>query len=116
MRRRNVLLAAMYAAAWSATALAQSKVWRVGILETATAELNRANLEKFNKRLREVGYIEGQNLVTLYRAADGNERLATLVAEVIAFKPDLIVVRGTPEVVAVKNATGSIAVVMDAVG
>jgi len=106
----------MCAAGWSVPALAQPKVWRVGILETATAELNRANLEIFNKRLRELGYIEGQNLVTLYRSADGNERLPALVAEVIAFKPDLIVVRGTPEVVAVKNATGSIPVVMAAVG
>src|SRR3954454_18168816 len=116
MRRRNVLLAVMCAASLSVPALAQPKVWRVGILETATAELNRANLEIFNKRLRELGYIEGQNLVTLYRSADGNERLPALVAEVIAFKPDLIVVRGTPEVVAVKNATGSIPVVMAAVG
>src|SRR3954453_21151465 len=111
MRRRNVLLAVMCAASLSVPALAQPKVWRVGILETATAELNRANLEIFNKRLRELGYIEGQNLVTLYRSADGNERLPALVAEVIAFKPDVIVVRGTSEVVAVKNATGSLPVI-----
>src|SRR3954453_2077930 len=111
MRRRDVLRALICAAISSETALAQPSVWRIGILETAAAELNRTNLEIFNKRLRELGYIDGQNLVTLYRSADGNERLATLVAELIAFKPDLIVVRGTPEVVAVKNATGSLPVI-----
>jgi putative ABC transport system substrate-binding protein len=116
MRRRDVLRGVICAAISSETALAQPRVWRIGILETATAELNRTNLEIFNKRLRELGYIDGQNLVTLYRSADGNERLATLVAELIAFKPDLIVVRGTPEVLAAKNAARSIPVVMAAVG
>src|SRR3954453_2907095 len=116
MRRRDVLRALICAAISSETALAQPSVWRIGILETAAAELNRTNLEIFNKRLRELGYIDGQNLVTLYRSADGNERLATLVAELIAFKPDLIVVRGTSEVLAAKNAARSIPVVMAAVG
>src|SRR5829696_3882740 len=86
------------------------------MLETATAELNKVNLDTFKRRLEELGYVEGQNLVIHYRSPEGpNERLPTLVPELIGFNPDVIVVRGTPEVLALKRATRTIPVVMTAV-
>ena len=68
--------------------------------------LNSANLAVFYKELRDFGYVEGQNLIIEYRSADGrNERLPGLVSELLRLNVDLIVVRGTPEVLAIKNAT-----------
>src|SRR5829696_1085126 len=115
MRRREFIFAP--AACWPCSTLAQTKVWRIAILDTATAELNKPNLDAFKKRLHELGYVERQNLIVEYRSADGrNERLSALASELITYNPNMIVVRGTPEVVAVKNATSTIPVVMSAVG
>ena len=69
-------------------ALAQTKVWRLGMLDTASRELNSRNLEAFQMRLRELGYVEGSNLVVNYRSSDGRyEGLPTLVTELLRLKP-----------------------------
>jgi putative ABC transport system substrate-binding protein len=116
MRRREFIAQLTTTIAWPVIALAQTKVWRIAMLETATAELNKVNLATFKRRLEELGYIEGQNLVIHYRSPEGpNERLPTLVSELILFNPDVIVVRGTPEVLALKRATSTIPIVMSAV-
>jgi putative ABC transport system substrate-binding protein len=118
MRRREFVTLLGGAAAWPLAARAQQpgKVWRVGVLETASPELNAANLSAFYKGLRELGYVAGQNLVIEYRSTDGrNERLPDFVSELIRLKVDLIVLRGTPQVLSVKNATSTIPVVMTAV-
>jgi putative tryptophan/tyrosine transport system substrate-binding protein len=66
--------------------------------------------------LQEFGYVEGENLNVEYRSADGrNERLPHLVSELVHWRPDIILLRGTPESLAVKNATTTIPVVMSAV-
>ena len=49
----------------------QGKVWRIGMLETVPTELNAANLDAFRQGLRELGYVEGRNLIIEYRSADG---------------------------------------------
>ena len=108
MRRREfITLLGGAAVTWPLVARAQQqKVWRIGMLDTASRELNSANLAVFYKELRDFGYIEGQNLIIEYRSADGrNERLPGLVSELLRLNVDLIVVRGTPEVLAIKNAT-----------
>jgi putative tryptophan/tyrosine transport system substrate-binding protein len=117
MRRRDLIVGASASALWPYTTFAQvSKVWRVAILDTATRELNNRNLEVLFKRLRELGYAQGTNLIVDYRSADGrNERLPALVTDLLSFNPDVILVRGTPEILAVKNATSTIPVVMTAV-
>jgi len=118
MRRRDLITAGIAASLSPLVATAQSsKVWRIAILDTAPRELNQRNLDIFHKRLRELGYLEGANLIVDYRSAGGrNERLPALVAELLRFNPDVIVVRGSPEIVAVKNATSTIPIVMSAVG
>jgi putative ABC transport system substrate-binding protein len=96
-----------------ASAQQQGKVWRIGMLETVSRELNAANLDAFQSGLRELGYVEGRNLIIEYRSADGrSERFPGLVAELIGLKVDLIVTRGTPASLAAKRATRTIPVVM----
>jgi putative ABC transport system substrate-binding protein len=59
--------------------------------------------------LRELGYVEGRNLIIEYRSADGRgERFAGLATELVALKVDLIVARGAISAMAAKNATRSI--------
>ena len=66
--------------------------------------------------MRAFGYVEGQNLIVEYRSADGRtERLPDLVSELLRLNLDLIVVRGTPEIIAIKNANTRIPIVMSAV-
>jgi putative tryptophan/tyrosine transport system substrate-binding protein len=94
-------------------AQAQDKVWRIGMLETVSTTLNAANLDTFRQGLRELGYIEGRNLIIEYRSTDGHaERFPDLATELVRLKVDLIVTRGTPAALAAKNATRTIPVVM----
>ena len=120
MRRREFLtLLGRAAAAWPLTARAQQavgKVWRIGMLETAPQEASAANIAAFQKGLRELGYVVGQNLAIEYRSSDGhNERLPALVSELIRLNVDLIALRGTPQALAVRNATNTLPIVMTAV-
>jgi ABC-type uncharacterized transport system substrate-binding protein len=119
MRRRDLITLVGGAAAWPLAAGAQQVVrfYRIGILETIPATQNAANLDALRKGLRNLGYVEGQNLIIEYRSADGrDERFPDLASELVRLKVDLIVTRGTPAVQAVKNATGTIPVVMAAMG
>ena len=105
LNRRAVILALGGAAAWPLVALAQPKVWRIGIVETISADLNAANLGAFQQSMRHLGYVEGQNLVIEYRSADGDaNRFPGLVAELLHLNVDLIVTRGTPAALAAKKA------------
>ncbi|HWO90977.1 MAG TPA: ABC transporter substrate-binding protein [Methylomirabilota bacterium] len=93
------------------------KVYRIGMLETTSPALNAANLDAFRRGLRELGYVEGQNFTIEYRSADGrSERFPDLAAELVRLKVDVILTRGTPAVMAAKNATATIPVVMAASG
>ena len=87
------------------------------MLQTISADLDAVNLGAFRQSMRDLGYVEGQNLVIEYRSADGDpKRFPGLVVELIHLNVDLIVTRGTPAVVAAKNATSTIPVVMAATG
>jgi putative ABC transport system substrate-binding protein len=88
------------------------QVYRIGVLETISTALNAANLDAFRQGLRELGYVEGRNLVIEYRGADGKiERLPPLVAELVALKVDVIVAPGTPAALAAKQATRTLPIV-----
>jgi putative ABC transport system substrate-binding protein len=118
-RREFITLLGGAVVAWPLAARAQhaGKVWRVGVLETISAELNATNFEALRKGLRDLGYIEGQNLTIEYRSADGQvERFPQLAEELVRAQVDVIVTRGTPAVFAAKTATTTIPVVMAASG
>jgi ABC-type uncharacterized transport system substrate-binding protein len=86
---------------------------RIGILAAAPAH----PIDSFRQRLRELGWGEGQNVEFAYRWAEGDDtRYPVLAAELIALKVDLIVTWGTPAVLAAKQATRTIPIVMGAIG
>jgi putative tryptophan/tyrosine transport system substrate-binding protein len=107
----------LLAAPLAAEAQQAGKVYRIGILETIPAARNADNLAALRKGLRDLGYVEGRNLIIEYRSADGRaERFPDLASELVRLKVDLIVTRGTPAARAAKNATGTIPVVMATMG
>ena len=109
--------AAIFAAPRAARAQQAGKVYRLGMLETIPAARNAANLDALRKGLRELGYVEGRNLIIEYRSADGHaERFPDLAAELVRLNVDLIVSRGTPAARAVKKATATIPVIMATMG
>ena len=121
MNRRDavVALVALGAAAGSRASLAQpqGKVWRVGILSPTSASLSSSNTNAFLKGMRELGYIEGRNLVVEGRFADGRlERLPGLAAELVQLKVDVIVVQSSPAISAAQKATTTIPIVMTSAG
>jgi putative ABC transport system substrate-binding protein len=117
MRRREVIAGLGAAAAWPLGARAQQpgKSARIGYL-VATARddrLARKNLDAFRQELRELGYIEGQNLVIEQRFAERDfNRLPQLAAELVRLRVDIIVASPTPAAVAAKKATDTVPIVM----
>src|SRR5262245_34672511 len=114
-RREFMTLLGGAAMAWPLVAQAQQggQTFRIGMVETTSAELNATNLAAFRKGLQELGYTEGRNLILEYRSADGDaSRFPALISELIGLKVDLLVVRGTPAALAVKQATRTIPVIM----
>jgi putative ABC transport system substrate-binding protein len=120
MERRGfieVIAGGLLAAPLTADAQQAAKVPRIGFLGNSTAALEANLVGPFREGLRELGYVEGRNILIEYRWAEGkNERLPALIAELIALKVDVIVTAGTPAALAVKKATTSIPLVMAAVG
>ena len=94
-----------------------ARVYRIGILEVVPAAQNADNLDALRKGLRDLGYVEGRNLIIEYRSADGRaDRFPDLASELVRLKVDLIVTRGTPAARAAKIATETIPVVMATMG
>jgi putative ABC transport system substrate-binding protein len=91
----------------------QSKIARIGYLSSQSASGGQEYRDAFRQGLRELGYVEGQNLVIEYRWADGNyERLPSLAKELVDLNLDLIVSTGGPPAArAAKAATTTIPVV-----
>ena len=98
------------------------KVPRVGYLLSGSAPSPapaRPNptVESFRQGLRELGYVEGKNIIVEYRYAEGKfERLPDLAAELVRLKVDVIVTGGTPSIRAAQHATNIIPIVMANVG
>ena len=120
MRRREfITLLGGAAVAWPFAARGQqpARVPRIGFLGNSTAALEENLVQPLRDGLRDLGYLEGHNILIEYRWAEGNyEQFPTLIAELIALKVDLFVTAGTPAALAVKKAATSIPLVMVAVG
>jgi len=93
------------------------KIPRIGFLGNSTPPLEENLVGPFREGLRDLGYVEGKNIVIEWRWAEGKyERFPTLIAELIALNVDLIVTAGTPATIALKKATTTLPLVMIAVG
>ncbi len=117
MRRRELItLLCGAAAAWPLDAHAQQRAgtWRIGFLETSSPSPVRVRLwDTLRATLRELGYLEGQNIAFESRFAEGKiDRLPGLAVELVGLKVDVIVTSGTPASLAAKQATGTIPIVM----
>jgi len=89
-----------------------TKVWRIGHLGYAYPTAAR-DLEVFRQRLRDLGYVEGKNLVIESRSAEsGFERLPELAAELVSLKVDVIAAFGNRTIMELKRATPTIPIVM----
>jgi putative tryptophan/tyrosine transport system substrate-binding protein len=119
-RREFLTMLGGAAAAWPLTARAQQvgKVPRIGYLSPGSASPGPlAYHDEFERGLRELGYIEGRNIVIEYRFADGKfDRLGALAAELVQLNVDVIVSLVTQASLAAKNATSTIPIVIVSVG
>lgn len=92
-------------------------VYRIGFLGNSTAALEANLVGPFREGLRDLGYVEGRNVLIEYRWAEGKyDRFPALIGELLALKVAVIVTAGTPATLAVKKATTSVPLVMTAVG
>jgi putative tryptophan/tyrosine transport system substrate-binding protein len=111
MRRRDfITLVTGGMAAWPLGALAQEsgKIWRMGFIAQGSEQFYDAMFDG----LRELGYVEGRNLMVERRYAAGRaDRFPEFAAEMVRLKVDIIIVTTTPAALAVKNATATIPVV-----
>jgi len=119
MRTRRQVLIALGAGALAAPlasfAQQQTKVWRIGFLSARRrpASLDADYYGVLPRSMRELGYVEGKNLVIDWRFADGDyERLPGLAAELVKLKVDVIVAAGSPATVPAQKATTTIPIVM----
>ena len=100
-----------------AAAQPSKAVPRIGFLASASASDSPANVNAFREGLRDLGYIEGQNILVEYRHADGNiGRLAKLASDLVRSRVDIIVTGGTQSILATKKVTSEIPVVAGAAG
>jgi len=90
-----------------------SRVPRVGVLYAGTREAAAQNVDAFQQGLREHGYVEGKNIVLESRFGEGKvERIAEAAGELVRMKVDVIVAGTDPAIVAVKQQTQAIPIVM----
>jgi ABC-type uncharacterized transport system substrate-binding protein len=111
----SILIAVvLLAVAVIAEAQQPGKVSRLGYLSNADAATDSTRVERIRLALRELGYIEGQNIAIEYRYAEGKvDRAPELAAELVRLKVDIIVVAsGDQWIRAAKNATKTIPIVM----
>jgi putative ABC transport system substrate-binding protein len=112
------LCAMLLALCWSAEAQQPKKVPRIGYLSSSDAATESARSEPIRLALRELGYIEGQNIAVEYRYAEGKlDRAPELAAELVRIKVDIIVAAGGDLWTrAAMNATRTIPIVMAGTG
>ncbi len=103
----------LFAPCYSAEAQQAKKVPRIGYLSGSSPSANAARYEAFGQGLRELGYVEGKNIVIEYRYAEGKlDRLPVLAAELLRLNVEVIVTAGPAVTRAVKEATATIPIVM----
>ncbi|MBI4527248.1 MAG: ABC transporter substrate-binding protein [Deltaproteobacteria bacterium] len=110
----SCFIAVLVALCSSGNAQQREKINRIGFLGFNDPASSKEFLEAFQSGLRELGYIEGQNIVVEYRWAEGKpERLPRLGAELVSLKVDVIFAAAASSVKAAKNATKTIPIVFE---
>jgi len=96
-----------------AEAQQQKKIPRIGFLAINSVSASAPSVEAFRLGLRQLGYVEGQNILIEWRYADGrSDRLPDLAAELVRIKIDVIVTSATSPTQAAKKATNTIPIVI----
>ena len=96
----------------AAQAQQPARIHRIGFLSASSGSVFSARVEAFRQRLRQLGYVEGKNILIEYRYAEGKRgRLPDLVAELVRLKVDIIVTTGPDATLAAKKASGTIPIV-----
>jgi putative ABC transport system substrate-binding protein len=109
----HFVLGAMLSAVSFPVEAQQQKIPRIGYLTASSLSAQLARLEAFRQGLRELGYVEGKNVVIEYRHAEGKQdRLPALVAELVHLKVDVIVSAGPAPTRSARQATVTIPIVM----
>jgi putative ABC transport system substrate-binding protein len=108
-----MLGAVLFALCFSAEAQQQDHLRRIGFLTASSASAIAARTGALRQGLRELGYVEGKNIVIEWRYAEGKlDRLPVLAAELVGLKVELIVTSAPPATSATKAATSTIPIVM----
>ena len=113
-RKFIVLTGGLLAVSFAADGQRVPKFARIGFLHPASPDgISVMRLQAFRDGLRELGYVEGQNVHLEVRWGEGNlERMSVLAAELVALNVDVIVAAAAPSVVAAYQATRTIPIVM----
>ncbi|HEV2056404.1 MAG TPA: ABC transporter substrate-binding protein [Methylomirabilota bacterium] len=112
-RLATAVILLLLAAPLAADAQPTGKVYRIGFIQTAAPNEMEHLTKALDEGLRELGYVEGRNIVFERRFAEGKqERLPALAAELVRLNIDVIVTGANPVIAAVKQATATIPVVM----
>jgi putative ABC transport system substrate-binding protein len=113
----GALALGILAAPLAADAQQAEKVARVGVLRSGSPSSAASSEDAFRQGLRDLGYVEGQNIVMEYRFAGGKrDRLPELAAELVRLKVDILVVAGVSATQAAKQATTVIPIVVGYAG
>jgi putative ABC transport system substrate-binding protein len=118
-RRQFITLIGGAAAGWPIAARAQQpeQIRRIGYLGSDSASRTTVPLRALRSGLRDLGFVEGKNIVIELRWAEGNyDRLPDLVADLIDLRVEVLVTQGTPVTAAAKRMTRTIPIVMVPVG
>jgi putative tryptophan/tyrosine transport system substrate-binding protein len=107
------LCAMLLALCLSAEAQQPTKISRIGRLAIASQSAESARIEAFRNGMRDLGYVEGKNIVVEWRFADGKlDRLPAQAAELVRLKLEIIVSAGSTPTRAARAATSTIPIVM----
>ena len=116
-RRLVIALGAGALAPFASFPQQQVKVWRIGFLSSASTSGYASYVEALRAGLRDLGYVEGKNIIIEFRWAEGKyERLPDLAAELVQLKIDVVVAAAPPAVQAAQKATTTIPIVFVGVG
>ena len=111
--RRELVLAAAASAIGAPFAAAAQRIPLIAYLSPVVPQNSDWRVESFRQGMRELGYVEGQNYRLEIRWGEGKlERMPALAAEVVKLHPDVIVAQSSPSVLAARQATRTIPIVM----